>query len=119
MNLDKPLFTARQLYGILDETARVLENCVGIDMSDLEAQFASELRNRVVNEILLALETQGYPVEVVRFVGQDEVATKHRLAAYFRDGEYGSAREAITEIAHPYDVGFVKATLTYPTGGGM
>lgn len=101
--LDKRVVTARELYHILQETARVLQVCTGIEPDYKEILFATELRNRVVNDVVSLLYNGGYPVFITETssIGGEEVESlkiHRKLAKLFADSEYEVIIDAIDEI---------------------
>lgn len=99
MGLNKPVATARQLYQLMSEVARSLQNC----QPEGDSVVESSLKTRVVNEIILILEESGYPVSVTKmtrmgryFLGSMDYEVK--LSTMFNEGDYDSVITAIQSI---------------------
>lgn len=99
--LDKPITTARKLYGLLDGVARSLQNC----QPEGDSMVESSLKTRVVNEIILILEESGYRVSVTRMLpskmthlGMYSIGYELSLRTMFNDGDYDSVITAIQSI---------------------
>lgn len=103
--LDKPIATARQLYGLLDGVARSLQLCE----PESESRMETNIRARVAGEIILLLEETGYPVSVTKiahmgrhFQGNltfdDNLSFEVKLATMFNESDYESVITAIQSI---------------------
>lgn len=91
--LDKPITTARKLYGLLDGVARSLQNC----QPEGDSMVESSVRARVAGEIILLLKEAGYPVSVVKNTIEG-ILYEVRLATMFNEGDYDSVITAIQSI---------------------
>ena len=101
MDLNKPVATARQLYHLLSEVARSLQNC----QPEGDSVVESSLKTRVVNEIILILEENGYRVSVTRMtpvkechLGRYSMGYELNLRIMFNEGDYDSVITAIQSI---------------------
>lgn len=96
---NKPIATAKQLYGLLDGVARSLQNC----QPEGDSVVESSVRARVAGEIILLLEETGYPVSVTKMTHmgryfQGSITYEVKLATMFNEGDYESAITAIQSI---------------------
>ena len=101
MDLNKPVATARQLYQLLSEVARSLQNCDPEGDSVVE----SSVITRVADEIILILEENGYRVSVTRMtpvkechLGRYSMGYELNLRIMFNEGDYDSVITAIQSI---------------------
>ncbi len=101
MNMNKPIATAKQLYGILDGIARSLQNC----QPEGDSVVESSVITRVADEIILILEENGYRVSVTRMtpvkechLGRYSMGYELNLRIMFNEGDYDSVIMAIQSI---------------------
>ena len=99
MNLNEPVATARQLYQLLSEVARSLQNCDPESNSAVESAITS----RVAQEIIAILEDDGHPVAVIKmtemgryFIHGIEYSTS--LSHMFLNHDYESVVTTVQEI---------------------
>lgn len=99
MDLNKPVATARQLYHLLSEVARSLQNCDPESNSAVE----SAITTRVAKEIIAILKDAGHPVAVIKmthmgryFIHGIEYSTS--LSHMFLNHDYESVVTTVQEI---------------------
>ena len=99
MDLNKEVATARQLYQLLIEVARSLQNCDPEGNSAVESAIIS----RVAKEIIAILEDAGYPMAVIKmtemgryFIPGIEYSTS--LSHVFLNRDYESVITTVQEI---------------------
>lgn len=96
MNFNEPVATARQLYHLLSEVARSLQNCDPESNSVVESATTS----RVAQEIIAILEDAGHPVAVIKRTGMGRyfIPYSTSLSHMFLNRDYESVVTTVQEI---------------------
>ena len=105
MNLNETVATARQLYQLLSEVARSLQNCEPEGNSAIESAITS----RVAKEVIAILEDDGYPVAVIKRTGMERyfipgIEYTMSLSHMFLNRDYESVVTIVQEILEGSEV---------------